>query len=613
MAQHQSQGSPVPQYRLRINDADAPQEVVDSLLEFTVENSLHLPDMCSLHLRDLGFRWADSEHFREGVKIEVKIGQESEPLQRIFLGEVVGLELDMAAEGTPMLLVRCYDFSHRLQRNPLRRTFVQMTDSDIFKQVAEAAGFTPHADASPVVHDWVGQFNQSNWDFLNDRADRIGFRMYLQNERDLYFVKVEDGSTPPIPLEWGTSLRSFRPRLSAPPQVNEVVVLGWDPVNKETVIGKAERPVGLPTIGEQRRGGQIAQKAFGPAISVGVFRPVTSTQAADRLAQSILDDIAGSYIEADGLCFGNQRIVPNALVELKKIGDRFGGTYYVTATTHRFSPVDGFSTRFSISSKRANTILALLTNQREADNASPSRIGMVNGIVTDNNDPLGLGRVKVKYPGLTDEETSFWGRLVTPMGGPGRGIEFIPEIDDEVVVFFLHGDQNLPYIFGSVWSLPDHAPLSSPVAGGKVERRVIRTRTGNQLLFDDAANDITLTTPANYQLGLQESEQSARLVSAKGRALNLSDKEQMAALVGEGGSLIIDDKGQQIVLSDYSGNEVRIDFAAKGIFLKSSLSVEIESTRILLQGTQVQISGAAQVDIGSAGIVTIEAPLVKIN
>ncbi len=108
----------------------------------------------------------------------------------IFYGEITGLELDLAAHGVPTTVVRCLDRSHRLHRGRQSRSFVQMTDSDIVNKIGGELGFTVHADSTSQVHDWILQNNQTNWEFLNERAARNGSRLYVQGgERDLYFAR----------------------------------------------------------------------------------------------------------------------------------------------------------------------------------------------------------------------------------------------------------------------------------------------------------------------------------------------------------------------------------------------------------------------------------------
>src|SRR5882724_1612377 len=106
----------------------------------------------------------------------------------------------------------------------------------------------------------------------------------------------------------------------------------------------------------------------------------------------------------------------------------------------------------------------------------------VIGIVTDNKDPSKLGRVKLKIPILSDQDTTYWCPIIMLGAGKNRGWFFIPEKDDEVLVMFEHGDLNRPLIVGALWNGKDIPPEKN--AGGN-PRRVIKSRQGSKITFDD--------------------------------------------------------------------------------------------------------------------------------
>ena len=110
--------------------------------------------------------------------------------------------------------------------------------------------------------------------------------------------------------------------------------------------------------------------------------------------------------------------------------------------------------------------------------------GIIIGLVTDIDDPDKLGRVKVQYPTLADQDSD-WARLVTPMAGKDRGQFFRPEVGDEVLVAFELGDVRRPYVLGSLWSQTD-TPPEEGVKPTKNDIRVIKSRSAHLLIFDDA-------------------------------------------------------------------------------------------------------------------------------
>ena len=115
--------------------------------------------------------------------------------------------------------------------------------------------------------------------------------------------------------------------------------------------------------------------------------------------------------------------------------------------------------------------------------------GVVVGIVTNNKDPQGLGRVKVKFPWLSADEESNWARLSSPMAGKDRGLFILPEVNDEVLVMFEHGDVNHPFVIGSLWNGTDKPPLSADQAvdgSGNVVRRILKTTAGHTITLDES-------------------------------------------------------------------------------------------------------------------------------
>src|SRR5205085_2988322 len=109
--------------------------------------------------------------------------------------------------------------------------------------------------------------------------------------------------------------------------------------------------------------------------------------------------------------------------------------------------------------------------------------GVVVGVVTNNqDDPDGLGRVKVKFPWLSNDEESFWARVAVPMAGKERGFYFLPEVEDEVLVAFEHGDPRFPYVLGSLWNGQDKPPEKND---GKNNVRVIKSRSGHVIRLND--------------------------------------------------------------------------------------------------------------------------------
>jgi uncharacterized protein involved in type VI secretion and phage assembly len=116
--------------------------------------------------------------------------------------------------------------------------------------------------------------------------------------------------------------------------------------------------------------------------------------------------------------------------------------------------------------------------------------GVVVGIVTNNQDPENMHRIKVRFPWLSQDHESNWARVATPMAGNDRGVYFLPEVDDEVLVAFEHGCVEHPYVLGSLWNGKDAPPESNE--GGENNHRTLKSRSGHVVRLNDRAGNETV-------------------------------------------------------------------------------------------------------------------------
>ncbi len=119
------------------------------------------------------------------------------------------------------------------------------------------------------------------------------------------------------------------------------------------------------------------------------------------------------------------------------------------------------------------------------DSLDNTQFGVHYCVVTQNNDPDGLNRIKVKMPWLDDGDTdqSAWAQLMTPMEGDKFGWYTLPDVNDVVIVSFIAGDISQPIIMGGVWSTTDNSP--EPNEDGKNNFRGYRSRSGHRMILDD--------------------------------------------------------------------------------------------------------------------------------
>jgi uncharacterized protein involved in type VI secretion and phage assembly len=193
--------------------------------------------------------------------------------------------------------------------------------------------------------------------------------------------------------------------------------------------------------------------------------------------------------------------------------------------------------------------------------------GVVVGIVTNNRDPDGMGRVRVKLPSLGDADESDWARIVAPMAGNDRGVYFLPEVDDEVLVAFEHGNPRSPFVLGALWNGRDPPPAKND--DGNNDVRVIKTRSGHLIRLTDKDG---------------------------AEKIEIIDSSRKSSLVFDTAAKLVKiESSQDITLSAANGT-IKLD--ARTIEIASSGSATIEAkSRIDVKATEAMTLKGATIDL----------------
>lgn len=546
-----------------------------------VDDHLQLPDTFAITFRDAKRDILDTTRIRIGSLITISGTAMGQPgVTPLISGEVTALEGEYEHDGA-RLVVRGYDQMHRLRAGKRTETYRFMTDADICRKIVLAAGVPPgQIEPTLTLHEHISQANQSDYDFLAGRAREIGFDLGIENGMFFFRRPTNAALGPmegnlqmetPTQLVMGSSLLSFFPRVTAAQQVGEVEVRGWDPMKKEAIVATARAETKSAQL--QDKPDDLASVA-GNGRSVVAAAALPAQMAADEAAKAEAERMGSSFAEAEGVARGQPQLKAGTAISISGVAEPFSGKYVLSQTRHIFDQ-DGYRTNFGVSGRQDRSLLGLTSggngNGHRAA-AEPGASGVMVAVVTDNLDPMQLGRVKLKFPSLDDSYESDWARVVQDGAGPERGMVILPEVNDEVLVAFEAGDIRRPYVIGGLYNGKDKPSLGTPdlYDMGAITRRGFVSAKNHRLVFLDSA-------------------------------------------LKSGVSLLSGNDGLRFALKE---TENAITMHSDGtITITSNGKIEIESaTDVSIKaGTNLELEGTSGVKLKSNGIVDIDGSLIQLN
>jgi uncharacterized protein involved in type VI secretion and phage assembly len=210
--------------------------------------------------------------------------------------------------------------------------------------------------------------------------------------------------------------------------------------------------------------------------------------------------------------------------------------------------------------------------------------GVVEALVTAVEDEGKQGRVKVKFPWFNEEMESEWCRVRQMYAGNGYGAFFIPEVGDEVLVAFIHGDMRLPIILGGLYNGRDKPPT---YRASDKDQKLIRTRGKHEILFDDTPNEqrIRIKTQGGHEADLDDKQKQVTIKTSAGQTVELKGQGDKITLSTQAGQTIeLDGQGNKITLNTPAGQSIQLDGNSGTITLTGPTTLNLEVTSLSLGG-----------------------------
>lgn len=562
-----------------------------ALTEVRVDRAFQVPGQCTLRFADPGYVLANTSTFDIATTVEVSEGEEKATL---FKGEVTSIAVEQRLGEQPEVVAVAYDKSHRMGLATKVKGFADMKISDIVDMLASDHGFTPSTDETSLTQEYLFQVD-SDLGLLTALARRTGYDWWVDMET-LYFKKP--ASQGDVSLTLGVDLLAFSVKANGRAPTTTLVD-GWDRQSQEMVTGQAS-----PTWGTNPS--DLAGKAnnegqpFGEATLFSTGLQATSAEEASILSAALMDRATAAAVTAHGMAPGNGQIALGVTVTVAEAGP-LNGSYPVTRVEHVYRPTTGYVTRFSSGDRQPTSLVDSLVSGSSGTSAL-TEAGLRVGIVTSNNDPNNTGRVKVLYPGVGQQYSSGWARVLAVGGGANRGNVFVPEVNDEVLVGFEGGDLRQPVVLGGLYGSKSTIP-SVTIEDGAVQRRAMTSRLGHSVMLLDGSQD------ADQAIAL-ELAGGQHLIHLGKDKLDLTVPASTPVNIAAGNTTIaVDDEGNVSI----SAPKIAISAQSQITMSAPTVSISADGQLSLKSEGTAELKGSGMLDMGASGPAKLAGEPVMIN
>ncbi len=497
------------------------------------------------------FPTSNLDIFNVGKSIEILAGYHSIE-KSIFKGIIVKHSIRVR-ESQFQLVLECKHPVFRMTLNRRSRCFHDLKDSEAMESILLEYGLNPAVQASAIVRQEIVQYDLTDWDFLQVRAEANGM-VCLANADAVSIAPPDLEQDPAVAPVFGGSIIELDLETDARQQPEMVKATAWDFINQEMAESESTEP-NLPTSGQTDGPGQAAAIEAGETTLRHAGRGKTDdlqTWANAQLLRQRMARTRGKIVIQ-----GNHLTQPGKLLQLHGVGNQFNGKAFISGVAHEISGGNW----------HAHVQLGLNPEPFAATYdiqplPAAGRFGGVNGLATGlvtqlGGDPDGADRIRVHLPMLTEGSQGIWARQASLDAGNQRGAFFRPEIGDEVIVGFLNDDPNDAVVLGMLHSPDKPAPLPT---NDDNNLKGFVSRSGIELLFDDEKKSLTLSTPG-------------------------------------GRTLLLDDQGRVLKLEDENGN--KIEFTTSGITIQTNGNLTLKA--------------AANAELSGGAMTTVKGGIVKIN
>lgn len=327
-----------------------------AVISTTVDENLHEPGRFeitlseALDMKTQKFKWLDNPDIYPANSVKISFGYVRGGRTSLFTGMIKALSPSFPASGTPTLTVEGYDYLHGMNKyqQKVEAGATDVTIADLVKKIAalyhlESTG-VESSGLTTKVHDKIGRKEgQSDYAFLRELADDIGFEFFMQGET-VYFRQPKEKQVIKT-FTFRKDFINFSPRLTTASLVSEVIATGYNE-KKEPI----KESVKLTDIGRGKAVSLVEKmvKASEGSNPKTIEHKVFDTrEEAKTVAEVAMKQLARDYAQGSLECIGDPDLRPGSAIEIKGMGELFSGNYYITGARHTLSD-SGYTTSLQV-------------------------------------------------------------------------------------------------------------------------------------------------------------------------------------------------------------------------------------------------------------------------
>ena len=287
------------------------------------------------------FLYFDRELLDYGKSFTVKLDDTV-----LFDGRIMALEGNFPEGAPPLITVLAEDRFQDLRMTRRTRSFEDVSDADVVRQIASDHGFTDDVSAEGPTYKTLAQVNQSDLAFMRERARSIDAELWMDGSKILMKSRADrlNGSTE---LKLGADLQTFVATADLATQRTSVIASGWDVAGKSALSHEADESVISGELNGDESGASILSSAIGERKETVAHAVPLNANETQAVAESSFKKYARRFVVGRGTATIQAKVRVAALLDLQSLGPLFNGKYYVVEARHVFDSKKGLRTEFT--------------------------------------------------------------------------------------------------------------------------------------------------------------------------------------------------------------------------------------------------------------------------